>query len=86
MIAAPEYNLETQTKIIPALCVLHNVIQVYNPDENLRVEEELTRPTLRRSPEDYHHHFLLQNVQGLAKDVTYSNCKSNAKAVPKVYG
>jgi hypothetical protein len=54
MVAAPEYSLETQTKIIPALCALHNFIRVYNPDEDMGVEE-LSARAPRRSQEDFSH-------------------------------
>ena len=54
MIAAPEYSLETQTKIIPTLCALHNFIQVYNPDEDMGVEE-LSAWASRLSQEDFSH-------------------------------
>jgi len=54
MVAAPEYSLETETKIVPALCALHNFIQVYNPDEDMGVEE-LSAHTPRRSQEDLSH-------------------------------
>jgi len=54
MVAAPEYSLETQTKIIPALCALHNFIRVYNPDEDMGVEEHSARAP-RRSQEDFSH-------------------------------
>jgi len=33
MIAAPEYSLKKQAKIINAICALHNFIHVYNPDD-----------------------------------------------------
>ena len=33
MVAVPEYTLKTQTKIIPALCALHNFIYIYNLEE-----------------------------------------------------
>ena len=54
MVAAPEYSLETQTKIVPALCALHNFICVYNPEEKMGLEE-LSAWTLRRSSEDFCH-------------------------------
>ena len=54
MVAAPEYSLETQTKIVPALCALHNFICVYNPEENIGLEE-LSAQAPRRSPEDFSH-------------------------------
>ncbi|EGO05085.1 hypothetical protein SERLA73DRAFT_44852, partial [Serpula lacrymans var. lacrymans S7.3] len=34
MVAAPEYALEVQAKLIPALCVLHNFIQLHDPDDS----------------------------------------------------
>ncbi len=37
MAIAPEYSLETQSKIIHAICVLHNFIHVHDPDEDLEV-------------------------------------------------
>jgi hypothetical protein len=52
MVAAPEYSLETQTKIVPALCVLHNFIRVYDSEENV-VLEELSTWAPRRNPEDF---------------------------------
>jgi hypothetical protein len=33
MVAAPEYSLAVQTKLVPALCVLHNFIRVHDPDD-----------------------------------------------------
>ena len=52
MVAAPEYNLETQTKIVPALCVLHNFICVYDPEEEVGLEE-LSIQVPRRNQEDF---------------------------------
>ena len=52
MVAAPEYSLKTQTKIVPALCVLHNFIRVYDSEENVVLEELSTRAP-RRNPEDF---------------------------------
>jgi hypothetical protein len=54
MVAAPEYSLETQTKIVPALCTLHNFICVYSPEENMGLEE-LSAWTPRWSLEDFSH-------------------------------
>lgn len=52
MVAAPEYSLETQTKLVPAICVLHNFICVYDPEENVGLEE-LSTQVARRNPEDF---------------------------------
>ena len=52
MVAAPEYNLETQQKLVPAICVLHNFICVYDPEEEERLEE-LSVQVPRRNPEDF---------------------------------
>ena len=32
MVASPEYSEEKQAKFVPALCVLHNFISVYDSD------------------------------------------------------
>lgn len=32
MVAAPEYSVKTQAKLVSALCVLHNFTCVYDPD------------------------------------------------------
>ena len=54
MVAAPEYSLEVQGKIIRAICVLHNFIRVHNPDEDLGVTDvELSRRMPRRSVADF---------------------------------
>jgi hypothetical protein len=54
MVAAPEYSLEVQGKIIRAICVLHNFIRVHNPDEDLGVTDvELSRRMPRRSAADF---------------------------------
>jgi hypothetical protein len=52
MVAAPEYSLETQTKIIPALCALHNFIRIYNPEETENLEG-LSARAPRRNAEDF---------------------------------
>jgi hypothetical protein len=54
MVAAPEYSLETQAKIIHAICVLHNFIHVHNPDKDLGAPEtELDRRMPQRSAMDF---------------------------------
>jgi hypothetical protein len=54
MVAAPEYSLKVQGKIICAICVLHNFIRVHNPDGDLGVmDAELSRRTPRRSTVDF---------------------------------
>lgn len=73
MVAAPEYSLETQTKIIPALCALHNFICVYNPEkiENL---DGLSIRAPRRNAEDF-------NYQGIsAQEKERANTKRDVIA------
>ncbi len=54
MAAALEYSLETQSKIIRAICVLHNFIRVHDPDEDLGVlDAELLQQIPRRSAMDF---------------------------------
>jgi hypothetical protein len=33
MVAAPEYSLKKQAKLVNAICTLHNFIQAYNPED-----------------------------------------------------
>ena len=44
MVAAPEYSVAVQAKLIHALCVLHNFIRIHDPDDMKDAEaEELER-------------------------------------------
>ncbi len=53
MAAAPEYSLETQSKIICAICVLHNFIHVHDPDEDLGVLDAELLQQIPRSAMDF---------------------------------
>ena len=55
MVAAPEYSVEVQAKIVLALCALHNFIRIHDQDDLFSEEEELetTRTAPERQPEDY---------------------------------
>jgi hypothetical protein len=33
LVVAPEYNLATQAKMVPAICVLHNFIRIHDVDD-----------------------------------------------------
>jgi hypothetical protein len=33
LVVAPEYDLTTQAKMVPAICVLHNFIRIYDVDD-----------------------------------------------------
>ena len=33
LVVAPEYNLTTQAKMVPAICVLHNFIRIHDVDD-----------------------------------------------------
>jgi len=33
LLVAPEYNLKTQAKMVPTICVLHNFICIYDSDD-----------------------------------------------------
>lgn len=37
---APEYSIETQAKLVQALCVVHNFARIYDPDDIPRIEED----------------------------------------------
>lgn len=51
----PEYNLDTQTLLISAVCVLHNFIRIHDPGDldGADINAELERRAPRRSPEDF---------------------------------
>ena len=51
-VAAPEYSLKTQTKIIPALYALHNFIYVYNSEE-IQELKELSAYAPRQNAKDF---------------------------------
>lgn len=67
MVAAPEYSLATQTKLIPALCVLHNFIRIYNPDEIIE-PAALSRRQPRRSNEDFSRHEISDQEKAVANE------------------
>ncbi|KAG2349311.1 hypothetical protein BDR05DRAFT_871805, partial [Suillus weaverae] len=56
MVAAPEYSLVVQTKLVPAPCVLHNFICVHGPDDNEEGDEE--REAVQAVPEDFGHQIM----------------------------
>jgi hypothetical protein len=57
MVAAPEYSLVVQTKLVPALCVLHNFIRVHDPDDKEGDEEAEvdTNQAVQQRVEDFGH-------------------------------
>jgi len=38
MVAAPEYSLQTQAKILLAIAALHNFIQLFDPDDEAEMD------------------------------------------------
>ncbi|KIO00087.1 hypothetical protein M404DRAFT_153719 [Pisolithus tinctorius Marx 270] len=61
MVAAPEYDLQVQAKLVPALCVLHNFICTHDPDDTGEfdgISGTHQRPTTHlseRAPADFGH-------------------------------
>jgi hypothetical protein len=54
MVAAPECPVQTQAKLVPALCVLHNFIRTYDPEDMDLVDlAEVERRSPQRQPEDF---------------------------------
>ena len=39
----PEYNLATQAKMVPAICVLHNFIRILNVNDIPKIEDFQSR-------------------------------------------
>ncbi|KAJ8580948.1 hypothetical protein M405DRAFT_17150 [Rhizopogon salebrosus TDB-379] len=40
MVAAPEYSLAVQAKLVPALCVLHNFIHIHETDQEIQITQQ----------------------------------------------
>jgi hypothetical protein len=63
---APEYSLAVQGKIIIALCVLHNFIWIYDPDdlmddEELKIRDQiLAKPAPHRQADEYGHNVSIE--------------------------
>ena len=54
MVSAPEYSVKTQAKLVHALCVLHNVIRIHNPDDfDSTIKDELARIALALNAADF---------------------------------
>jgi hypothetical protein len=49
MVAAPEYSLATQAKLVSAICIIHNFARIYDPDTD--EDDALTLEVERRSPQ-----------------------------------
>lgn len=62
MVAAQEYSLETQTKIVPA-----NVIHAYDPEEVIE-PEQLIREQPRCTDEDFSRQDVLNQEKARAKN------------------
>ena len=61
MVAAPEYPVQTQAKLVPALCVLHNFIQTHDPEDlDLVDSAEVECRSPQRQPVIFHFHHLLR--------------------------
>lgn len=44
MVASPAYDLDTQAKMVPAMCVLHNFIHEHDSQDRI-IREEMTNPS-----------------------------------------
>ncbi|KLO09057.1 hypothetical protein SCHPADRAFT_808114, partial [Schizopora paradoxa] len=51
--AAPEYSLETQSKIILSIFALHNFLQSHDPDDGSDVNEMRDHPQHTPEPSEY---------------------------------
>ena len=70
MVAAPEYSLQTQSKIPLALAALHNLICIIDPDNDTDMDgdydvEEMAHATAQINP-DYLGSYILQAEKDLA--------------------
>lgn len=54
MVAAPEYSLEKQAKLVNAICALHNFIRAYDPEDANDINiTEVERALPRNLREDF---------------------------------
>lgn len=53
MVAASEYSLKTQSKIIHAICILQDFIHIHDPDEDLGVLDPKLLWQIPRSTMDF---------------------------------
>jgi len=54
MVAAPEYKVQTQAKLVPALCVLYNFIRTHDPEDLDLVDlAEVECRSPQRRPENF---------------------------------
>lgn len=47
LVVSPEYDLATQAKMVPAICVLHNFIRIHDVDDLPVVSDSQRRAVLR---------------------------------------
>lgn len=55
MVATPEYSIQTQAKIVHAICALHNFVRIHDPEDipDDEKEAELNRLPAERQLEDF---------------------------------
>ena len=53
LVAAPEYDIQTQAKIVLAICTLHNFIHIHDPDDLEGATDELECRSSRQTREHY---------------------------------
>jgi hypothetical protein len=55
MVAAQEYSLEKQAKLVNAICALHNFIRAYDPEDGVDINNitEVERATPQHLREDF---------------------------------
>ena len=53
MVAAPEYDIQTQAKIVFAICALHNFIHIHDPDDLEGATDAIECRSSRQTREHY---------------------------------
>jgi hypothetical protein len=61
LVVAPEYDLRTQAKMVPAICVLHNFIRIHDNDD---------LPEVHQVPGANHGVVVTGGVEGLGGDIS----------------
>jgi hypothetical protein len=54
MVAAPEYDIHTQSKIPYAMAALHNFIRIHDPDDNATTPNDHTEGSHSQVPQSLH--------------------------------
>lgn len=82
MVAAPEYSLKKQAKLVNAICALHNFIRVYNPEDG---DDNLTDGHVERAAPQYVRENFATDVSAAEREEASEKRDGIAKAMWEEY-